>query len=761
MGMENELYIDHCFDFASPIIDTENDSDPDSDYLSETESSDDDCSSLDNSNEELDEYRQSRKLFKEQLASEKFRDVSSHESSFESDELRSVHSSSEDEISRKGFIGDNLVKNKRRSREKLFKEAPGKSGTIKFEAGLRFLSMDGFRTTVRQYGLNERRAIYFAKNDSQRCQVICEERSQNRKRKTLFSYFPTSSATPSATITPDTTPTVTPSVTDAAAATTTTTTTPVILGVTTIVASTPASTTPTATPTVTPTATATTTTAATSNATASHVPSTILSEIDLASLERDSGLRRPIWKYPPNVRDDIRREYIRLGAYQPQLRKDQYPPTEFGNQPFCFPCYLFENDASSQHAFTIDGFKSWKRVNDNERCTFLVHIGGSNSPHKKAIKSLEGLKNVTRHINKVINCQSLEEVKKNRLRLRAIIEAVRYLSLQACALRGYDKSSNSHNRGNLIEMVKTFGRLSPDISNVILENAPKNATYTSPKVQKDILHIFSSKVRNKIRNEVENSKFCILVDEAIDASHKEQMAIVLRFVDVYGVIHECFFDIVNVIDTTSSTLKKELSNILTRNNLSIQSMRGQGYDGASNMRGAFNGLQALFLRDCPYAYYVHCFAHRLQLALVGAAEKQDYTAHGIEVDHSVASGERETGRGLNHIGNLQRARSTMWSSHFNCVCSLIDKYGSIIVVLESINSCSTSTSSQRGEARATTERVFSAMKLLKTELRNKMGEEYLRYSMFINIEREFAEDVDIDEVIDEFYAQKNRRVQLK
>jgi hypothetical protein len=34
------------------------------------------------------------------------------------------------------------------------------------------------------------------------------------------------------------------------------------------------------------------------------------------------------------------------------------------------------------------------------------------------------------------------------------------------------------------------------------------------------------------------------------------------------------------------------------------------------MPGEWNGLQALFLRECPYAYYVHCFAHKLQLALV-------------------------------------------------------------------------------------------------------------------------------------------------
>ena len=34
------------------------------------------------------------------------------------------------------------------------------------------------------------------------------------------------------------------------------------------------------------------------------------------------------------------------------------------------------------------------------------------------------------------------------------------------------------------------------------------------------------------------------------------------------------------------------------------------------MRGMWNGLQALILNDCLYAYYIHCFAHRLQLALV-------------------------------------------------------------------------------------------------------------------------------------------------
>jgi len=40
------------------------------------------------------------------------------------------------------------------------------------------------------------------------------------------------------------------------------------------------------------------------------------------------------------------------------------------------------------------------------------------------------------------------------------------------------------------------------------------------------------------------------------------------------------------------------------------------------MSGAWNRLQALFLRDCPYAYYVHCVAQRLQLALVAAVRNE-------------------------------------------------------------------------------------------------------------------------------------------
>ena len=118
---------------------------------------------------------------------------------------------------------------------------------------------------------------------------------------------------------------------------------------------------------------------------------------------------------------------------------------------------------------------------------------------------------------------------------------------------------------------------------------------STPKIQKEILNIWANKVKNKIREEVGDNKFCLLVDEASDSSHKEQMGIVLRFVDCKGFVRERFFGIVNVADTKAQTLKDEVCKVLGKYNLLVKNLRGQGYDGASNMSGSWNGLQALFL----------------------------------------------------------------------------------------------------------------------------------------------------------------------
>ncbi|KAI5322727.1 hypothetical protein L3X38_031799 [Prunus dulcis] len=61
---------------------------------------------------------------------------------------------------------------------------------------------------------------------------------------------------------------------------------------------------------------------------------------------------------------------------------------------------------------------------------------------------------------------------------------------------------------------------------------------------------------------------------------------------------------------------------------------------------------------------------------------------------------------------------------------------------------------------ATTERAFSAMKHVKTVLRNKMEDEYLPDSLIVYIEKALYVDIDSDSIIKDFDTLKERRVPL-
>uniref|UniRef100_A0A8I6YLF5 HAT C-terminal dimerisation domain-containing protein n=1 Tax=Hordeum vulgare subsp. vulgare TaxID=112509 RepID=A0A8I6YLF5_HORVV len=200
------------------------------------------------------------------------------------------------------------------------------------------------------------------------------------------------------------------------------------------------------------------------------------------------------------------------------------------------------------------------------------------------------------------------------------------------------------------------------------------------------------------------------------------MAVVLRFVNIEGLIRERFLDLVHVSYTCALTLKNKIIAVLVDNGLNVQDIRGQGYDGASNMRGEWNGLKALILQECPYAYYIHCLAHQLQLALVAASrevnEVHNFFQHANFVVNTVSAspkrnellenqaaeiageielGELDTGRGANQIGSLQRAGDTRWSSHYKSIKSLLKMFAATVSVLRSVATDRSATRNSRGD----------------------------------------------------------------
>ncbi|KAG8369226.1 hypothetical protein BUALT_Bualt15G0129500 [Buddleja alternifolia] len=235
-------------------------------------------------------------------------------------------------------------------------------------------------------------------------------------------------------------------------------------------------------------------------------------EIDLSSLERDPGLRRPILEYPIEQRDKVRRAYIMAGPCQP--RPGKYPLSGVANHlrsfqeswcgkfsswleystdkdaAYCLPCYVFSNILSNRfgmNAFTEIGFRNWKKINDGNKCAFLKHIGTSpSSLHNQCVRACDDLMAQSQHIDKILHKQSAKTIVENRLRLKTLIDAIRWLTFQACALRGNDESIDSLNRGNFIELIKLLGSYKSNVGNILLDKPPEHVIdipdMTSPYV---------------------------------------------------------------------------------------------------------------------------------------------------------------------------------------------------------------------------------------------------------------------------------------
>ncbi|XP_028111975.1 uncharacterized protein LOC114310225 [Camellia sinensis] len=247
-------------------------------------------------------------------------------------------------------------------------------------------------------------------------------------------------------------------------------------------------------------------------------------------------------------------------------------------------------------------------------------------------------------------------------------------------------------------------------------------------------------------------------------------------------------------------------------------MRGQGYDGANNMCGEWNGLQALFLKDCPYAYYVHCFAHRLQLALIATTKDEptvwQFFSHLSCIVNLVASSPNRLGElksfHRSEVENmlsvnlllkvsrrvqinkftgklmktqdilnamklvsttkalLQKLRQDDWDIFLANVVSFCNRHNIAVRDMSSPYKeekfYPQDFTSQDIHAlkfsTPTTARAFSGLKHAKTTIHNTIGDEFLADCLSLYLERDLTLKIDLDSIIDEFKSLKTHRPQL-
>ncbi|CAJ2666523.1 unnamed protein product [Trifolium pratense] len=175
------------------------------------------------------------------------------------------------------------------------------------------------------------------------------------------------------------------------------------------------------------------------------------------------------------------------------------------------------------------------------------------------------------------------------------------------AFRGHNESLTSLNKSNFREMIDWVKSNNEQVRDAF-DRGAKDCIMICSDIQKNFATSCAHEVTKVIMEELGDKQFSVIIDESRDISVKEKMAVMFRFVNDKGEVVERFLVVHHVKDTTSEALKEALYSIFDRHMLSISRLRGKGYDGASNMRGEFNGLQ-----------YVHCYAHCLQLVVVSVA----------------------------------------------------------------------------------------------------------------------------------------------
>ena len=198
--------------------------------------------------------------------------------------------------------------------------------------------------------------------------------------------------------------------------------------------------------------------------------------------------------------------------------------------------------------------------------------------------------------------------------LVVLISSVIYLARQAIPLRGHD-----HDDGNFMQLLCLRQEDNETLSKWM--NSARYKKFTSWSIQNELLELSARQVLLKLCDDIRKSgMFSVIVDGTSDITCTEQESVSVRYVDVDLQPQEVFLGFYKLESTDAETIKNMICDVLLRCHLPTCLLRGQSYDGASNMSGRWNGTQALILKIQPLAIYVHCLMHSGNLAMLEAME---------------------------------------------------------------------------------------------------------------------------------------------
>ncbi|XP_042032257.1 uncharacterized protein LOC121778942 [Salvia splendens] len=322
--------------------------------------------------------------------------------------------------------------------------------------------------------------------------------------------------------------------------------------------------------------------------------------------------------------------------------------------------------------------------------------------------------------------------------------------------RGHDESSSSSNLGNFLELLQWLGQHNVDVSKVLGTNAPANNQMTSPRIQNELANACASEVTLAIVKDIGDRVFTILFDEARDVSLKEQMSVVLRYVNSEGYVIERFLGIVHRKDQLRKLQHERL--VAQLNDEEVTSGRGQNQETTlvvdliiQEMNNRFSEANTDLLKCIACLDPRNSFSefNEHQVIHIATLYPENFSASEClhlsrQVSNFIANVRCDPQFVV--LSDLGSFAMKMVKTKKHLVFPLVYRIIELALVLS--------------VATASVERAFSAMKTIKTDLRNRMGDEWMNDNLVVYIEKDIFSTIDNEPILQRFQSMKTRRIQL-
>ena len=213
------------------------------------------------------------------------------------------------------------------------------------------------------------------------------------------------------------------------------------------------------------------------------------------------------------------------------------------NGGYCLPCVLF---ATTSYQGSSPNVLVSRPLTASKKSLEILRNHGKKNYHKQAVLGRDEFLRVMEHrqpgIQSQIHQAMADRIASNREKLASIFKTIEFCGRQNISLRGHRDNdtdiekdhSEQHtvNHGNFRALLHFRVDAGDTVLGDHLSRASRNATYTSSVIQNQVIDVLAEQIRQKIITNVKTAKwFTVIADEVTDISNKEQLSLVLRYVN--------------------------------------------------------------------------------------------------------------------------------------------------------------------------------------------------------------------------------------